>query len=236
MGKGLRCIGIILLVGLFLSVFGAERAEERVVIYTLGTTFTFFDVKELNAKFKSYNIEELSMPQTCWSFEFAWFKKGLALASWMFMKLDRIKSESLEIWTNRMMFFWKVRYLLPVTKNLSLFISSGLGGYYYGLDLTPTSLTEASFDSILVGPGARRSCRMSDMGLSLCIEGGSLFLLPFKRYLIGLNIKGGYIFSPLNTGLGLEDGESLRGVPKLSMNSPYISLGLSFGGKRTKEE
>lgn len=233
MKKMLKCIGIILITGLSFPVLGTEKSRDWV--WSCDITFSFFDVKEMNAMFEKHSIEELPTHQYCGSFEFGGVKKGLNLASWMFLKLDRTKSESLKIWANHMMVFWKARYLLPITDNLSLFISPGLGGYHNELNLIPTSLAEADFDSLLTGPGARRTCRIRDIGISLCVEVGLLFT-PFKGYFKGLNIKGGYIFSPIRTGWELEDGKPLKGAPNLNLSSPYISLGLVFGGREIKEE
>ncbi len=199
-------------------------------------TLTFFDVKEWNTLFERHNIRQFSTPQKFWGSGFARFKKGLAPAIWMFHDIDWIRTDSLEIWMDYTTGFWEERYSLPITQSLIPFLSLGFGGYYWRFDFIPTSLSEVDFDSLLTGASARRTSSILDMGISLSIGSGFCFIIPFKKYFVGLGVKGGYLFSPLHTDWRLRDGKPLRGAPELGLNSPYLSLGFVFGRREIGKE
>lgn len=222
------------MVGLCLAAMGTE--EFKGGMGGPAVALSFFDVKELNAKFREHNIEELSTQQTCFGGGGSGIIGRVILGGWGFGGTESVGSDSVKVRVGYGGGFFEPGYYLPITDNLGLSILLGIGGYGYSLNMTPTSLTGADFDSLLVGPGARRTCNVSAGGLSLSIGGGFLFRIPFEDAFIGLNIKGGYIFSPMKTDWELEDGMSLTGVPKLNLSGPFVSAGLVFGGSESEEE
>ncbi len=224
--------GALLIAGLSLSLIGEEGFKGGMGGPCLAVSF--FDAKELNARLKAHNIEELSTQQTCFGGGGSGIIGKVILGGWGFGGGEEVESESVKVKVDYGGGFFEPGYYLPITQNLGLSILLGLGGYGYSLNLTPTSLSGADFDTLLTGPGARRTSNISAGGLSLSIGGGFLFLIPFEEAFIGLNVKGGYIFSPMKREWELEDGGTLRGAPKLNLNGPFISIGLVFGGKEEK--
>lgn len=222
--------GAILIAGLSLSLIGAEGFKGGMGGPSL--TVSFFNTEELNAKLKSHNIGELSTQQTCFGGGGSGIIGRVLLGGWGFGGTEGVESDSVKVKVGYGGGFFEPGYYLPITQNFGLSILLGLGGYGYSLNLTPTSLSGADFDTLLTGPGARRTSTLSAGGLSLSIGGGLLFLVPFEESFIGLNVKGGYIFSPMKPEWELEDGGALKGAPKLNLNGPFISIGLVFGGKR----
>lgn len=237
----MRKMGIILMC-ITPFVWGMEKSKAGV--YFVGSfdfTSCFLNVNGLNKELKRYGIEKLSTRQDCWgkyNDELSAIIGSIILgAQEVEYEGESAKSESLEVRADFRAHFMKFGYFYSITHRLGLapFLSVGL--FRYNLDLIPIFISEVDFDSLLSGAGAKRICSMSTMQLGLSLGGKVFFtLFKFKGVVpIGLSLQASYPLWCEKADWELKDGKLLKGAPKLSLNCPFISLGLVFGGKRKEE-
>lgn len=118
--------------------------------------------------------------------------------------------------------FFEVGYSLINTKHFIFTPMLGIGGGGLGLKITairpPTSV-----DSLLNYPGGKS--QLSYGGLAMYPG----FAIDIPISVIGLSLKGGYIWSPINSGWQHEGFGVING-PKINLDGPFASLGIMFGG------
>jgi hypothetical protein len=47
---------------------------------------------------------------------------------------------------------------------------------------------------------------------------------------VGLQLRGGYCYTPMNSEWGLEGGSTLSSGPTISKGMPFVTLNVVFGG------
>lgn len=117
---------------------------------------------------------------------------------------------------------FEVGYALVNLKHLIITPQLGIGGYGVGLKIKalnpPTNL-----DDLLFYPGGKS--QVSKGGLILA----SSLALDIPINVIGLHLKGGYLYSPLNSAWIHEEFADIQG-PDIKIKGPFVSLGIMFGG------
>jgi hypothetical protein len=100
----------------------------------------------------------------------------------------------------------------------------GIGGGGYTIELQKLSGTPLTFDSLLVNPGY--TSKVSYSGLTLSPQ----LMVTVPISFVGLQLRGGYCYTPMNPEWGLEGGSKLSSGPAISKGMPFVTLNVVFGG------
>jgi hypothetical protein len=100
----------------------------------------------------------------------------------------------------------------------------GIGGSGYTIQLQKISGIPPTFDSLLQNPGYTSSVWFSGLTLSPQL----MVTVPFS--FVGLQLRGGYCYAPINPQWELEGGSKLAQGPAISKGMPFITLNVAFGG------
>ncbi len=100
----------------------------------------------------------------------------------------------------------------------------GIGGGGYTIDLQKLSGTPLTFDSLLKNPGYTSEVSFSGLTLSPQL----MVTVPIS--FVGLQLRGGYCYTPMTPEWGLRGGSTLSSGPTISKGMPFATLNVVFGG------
>jgi hypothetical protein len=100
----------------------------------------------------------------------------------------------------------------------------GIGGGGYTIELQKLSEAPLIFGQLLENPG--RTSKVSFSGLTLSPQ----LMVTVPISFVGLQLRGGYCYTPVNPEWGLEGGSRLSSVPAISKGMPFATLNVVFGG------
>ena len=100
----------------------------------------------------------------------------------------------------------------------------GIGGGGYTIELQKLSDTPQTFGDLLQNPG--RTSKVSFSGLTLSPQ----LMVTVPISFVGLQLRGGYCYTPMNPAWELEGGSKLAHGPAISKGLPFVSLNVVFGG------
>jgi hypothetical protein len=100
----------------------------------------------------------------------------------------------------------------------------GIGGGGYTIELQKLSGMPPTFDSLLKNPGYTSKVSFSSLTLSPQL----MITVPIN--FVGLQLRGGYCYTPTNPTWGLEGGSKLASGPSISKGMPFATLNVVFGG------
>jgi hypothetical protein len=115
-------------------------------------------------------------------------------------------------------------YQVFSTKHLLIAPVLGIGGGGYTIELQKLSPTPLKFDDLLKNPG--RTGKVSFSGLILSPQ--LMVTVPIK--FVGLQLRGGYCYTPVTPEWGLEGGSKLSSGPAITKGMPFATLNVVFGG------
>ncbi len=115
-------------------------------------------------------------------------------------------------------------YQLFSLKHLLIAPILGIGGSGYTIALQKISDMPPTFDSLLQNPGY--TSKVSFSGLTLSPQ----LMVTVPISFVGLQLRGGYCYTPMNPQWGLEGGSKLAKGPAISKGLPFVSLNVVFGG------
>lgn len=216
-------------VALLLCTFSNLKTQ-RMVAGSGGPRFTmtWFNMEDLNSRFKENGIERIPMPQRYFGGGGSGIVGGIILGGWGFNGEGILNGDSVDVRISYGGGYFQPGYILPLPKNPNIGIVLGIGSYSSILDFIPQSLEDIPFDTLLTDEGAKRISRVTGDGLSLAIGAQINLFLKKGFFFIGPSVEGGYIFS--KPSWKLWDGKGLVNFPKPKPTGPYLSLSLLFGG------
>jgi hypothetical protein len=100
----------------------------------------------------------------------------------------------------------------------------GIGGGGYTIELQKLSDSPGTFDKLLEDPG--RTSKVSFSGLTLSPQ----LMITVPISFVGLQLRGGYCYTPTNPAWELENGGKLSKGPTISKGMPFATLNVVFGG------
>ena len=100
----------------------------------------------------------------------------------------------------------------------------GIGGGGYTIELQKLSDAPQSFGDLLQNPG--RTSKVSFSGLTLSPQ--VMVTVPIS--FVGLQLRGGYCYTPVTPEWGIEGGSKLSAGPAISKGMPFATLNVVFGG------
>jgi len=115
-------------------------------------------------------------------------------------------------------------YQLFSLKRLLIAPMLGIGGSGYTIELQKLSGMPPTFDSLLQNPGY--TSKVSFSGLTLSPQ----LMITVPISFVGLQLRGGYCYTPMNPQWGLEGGSKLAKGPAISKGMPFVALNVVFGG------
>ena len=115
-------------------------------------------------------------------------------------------------------------YQLFSLKRLLVAPILGIGGSGYTIELQKLSDAPLTFGQLLENPG--RTSKVSFSGLTLSPQ----LMITVPISFVGLQLRGGYCYTPMNPQWGLEGGSKLAKGPAISKGMPFVALNVVFGG------
>ena len=109
-------------------------------------------------------------------------------------------------------------------KHLLIAPMLGIGGSGYTIELQKISGMPPTFDSLLRNPAY--TSKVSFSGLTLSPQ----LMVTVPISFVGLQLRGGYCYTPMNPAWELEGGSKLAHGPAISKGLPFASLNVVFGG------
>jgi hypothetical protein len=100
----------------------------------------------------------------------------------------------------------------------------GIGGGGYTIELQKLSGTPLTFDSLLRNPGY--TSKVSFSGLTLSPQ----LMVTVPISFVGVQLRGGYCYTPVTPEWGLEGGSRMSSGPTVSKGMPFVTLNVVFGG------
>lgn len=100
----------------------------------------------------------------------------------------------------------------------------GIGGSGYTIELQKLSGMPLTFNSLLKDPGYTSTVSFSTLSLTPQL----MITVPFS--FVGLQLRGGYCYTPTNPEWTLEGGSKLSSGPTISKGMPFATLNVVFGG------
>lgn len=123
--------------------------------------------------------------------------------------------------------FFQVGYRVLHLKFLDIIPMIGIGGGGYTIQLRP-KLADVDFDSLILNPG--RTSSITTGGFGLAPQLMAMFSLGESKSFINLILQAGLIWMPQAGTWNLSDGAALLNGPGIKSYTPYLNLGVVFGG------
>ena len=121
-------------------------------------------------------------------------------------------------------------YQVYSLKHLLIAPMLGIGGGGYTIELQDTTGLPVSFHQLLQHPG--RTSTVSFSGLTLTPQ----LMITVPITFVGVQLRGGYCYTPVNPGWELAGGGKLSSGPAIAKGMPFVTLNVVFGafegGKR----
>ena len=106
----------------------------------------------------------------------------------------------------------------------------GIGGGGYAIEIEKLSEGPITFGQLIENPG--RTSTVSFSGLTLSPQ----LLVTVPISFVGVQLRGGYCYTPMNPEWALQGGSKLSSGPAISKGMPFATLNVVFGafegGKR----
>ena len=99
----------------------------------------------------------------------------------------------------------------------------GIGGGGYTIELQKLSEAPLTFGELLANPG--RTSEVSFTGLNLSPQ----LMVTVPITFVGLQLRGGYCYTPTTPEWGLRGGSTLSSGPAVSKGMPFVTLNVVFG-------
>ena len=100
----------------------------------------------------------------------------------------------------------------------------GIGGGGYTIELQKLSSDPLTFGQILADPG--RTSTVAFSGLTLSPQ----LMITVPITFVGLQLRGGYCYTPANPQWELKGGGKLSSGPTINKGMPFVTLNVVFGG------
>ena len=100
----------------------------------------------------------------------------------------------------------------------------GIGGGGYTIKLQDTSDAPRSFHGLLQNPGM--TSKVSFSGLTLSPQ----LMITIPISVVGVQLRGGYCYTPVNPQWKLEGGREQFKGPAISKGMPFVTLNVTLGG------
>jgi len=185
------------------------------------------DLAGFNAAFAAESIPQSAATHGGWGMELRW-RMGGFLAGPMFLRTwDEAANDSFQLRTDETGIFFNLGPSLQVLRSLTIVPMVGIGGLNHSFAVRQkTGAQEFGelFDqppwpgsSITMSPGMKLT-GLAALELNLSLSTGS------GRY--GLELRGGYMYSPFALQWHLSNGAEVMNAPEMHAGGPFASVGI----------
>ena len=115
-------------------------------------------------------------------------------------------------------------YQIYSLKHLLIAPVLGIGGGGYSIELQKLTDPPGTFGNLLRNPG--RTSKVSFSGLTLSPQ----LMVTVPISFVGVQLRGGYCYTPSDPAWGIEGGEKLNSGPTISKGMPFVTLNVVLGG------
>jgi hypothetical protein len=215
---------MLVLVTLLAGVAPAAKRGTGGGIGSFGPTMMLADFADLNAAFGRAGITQ-RIGGTQWGFGGAGyaFMDRVVIGGAGWGGSQTIASDRLSARLNLSGGEFDVGYSVLQLKHLIVTPMLGIGGTGNSIELHEVLPGVPSLDSLLVNPGRTSTVNFG----SFLLNPQLMVTVPIS--FVGLQLKGGYIFTPAAPDWELAGGGRLTG-PALPKGAPFIGLNVCFGG------
>lgn len=181
------------------------------------------DLSDLSSEFTSHGLPAIDDDLIAYGGGGGWGDGNLMVGGWGFCGGRKFDGDSGTVNLNYGGVFFEPGYFIKIYKGFGIVPSLGLGMTRLRLKMREI-LGDVDFDSLLVDPArtSQATYRTFTAAPALTIN------IPIE--FIVIQIKGGYMWSPLAGKWELEDGSELRETPDINPSGIFASAGLLFGG------
>lgn len=187
-------------------------------------SYTMPDLSDLSSEFTSHGLpaisdEIITYGGGAWG---GWGGSKLMVGGWGFWGGKKFDGDSGSVNLNYAGIFFEPGYFINIWRGFGIVPSVGLGMTRVRLSLREI-LSDVDFDSLLVDPSRTSEAKYRTFTAAPALSVN----IPIE--FIVIQIKGGYMWSPLAGKWELEDGSELRETPDINPSGIFASAGLLFG-------
>ncbi len=199
------------------------RGEGRGAGY-FGPGFTFFKYDDLNTLFAQHGMDLIEKQQFVFSGGGWGQGKRIRIGGYGIGGAKTVSNDSLDIEVGYGAGFFELGYAIVNGRNFMLTPLVGIGGGGLSMKITPKYNRPTSLAGLINSPWG--VAKVSKGGIAM--YPGLAIDIPFG--FVGITLKGGYMWSPMNGPWTLENLGSIGNQPDLKLNGPFATVGIMFGG------
>lgn len=189
-----------------------------------GPGFTFFKYDDLNTLFAQHGMGLIEKQQFVFSGG-GWGQPGrIRIGGFGIGGAKTVSNDSLDIEVGYGAGFFELGYAIVNERNFMLTPLVGIGGGGLSMKITPKYNRPTSLAGLINSPWG--VAKVSKGGIAM--YPGLAIDIPFG--FVGITLKGGYMWSPMNGPWTLENLGSIGNQPDLKLNGPFATAGIMFGG------
>jgi hypothetical protein len=186
-------------------------------------SYTMPDLSELSSEFSDHGLpaiddEIITYGAGAWGGE-----RNLMMGVWGFWGGKKFDSDRGSVDLNYGGVFLEPGYFINIFRGFGIMPSASLGMTRVRLRLREI-LSDVDFDSLLVDPARTSLVKYRTFTVAPALT----ILIPIE--FIAIQIKGGYMWSPINGKWKVEDGSQILNSPEIDPSGLFASAGLLFGG------
>jgi hypothetical protein len=221
-----RYLAAVTILGLVLAVPTAAAKPVEGGFGCFGPTLGFGNFDGLNTAFANADIEDQQLSSLHWMFGGAGYalleRVVIGGSGWGGDQI--VASDSLRAKVSVSGGEFDIGYQVLSMKNLIVAPMLGIGANGYDIELQKLTGDVPNFDDLLEHPGRTSTVSTS----SFLLNPHLMITIPIS--FVGIQLKGGWMFTPANDGWELADGARLNSGPAIAKGMPYASLNVVFGG------
>jgi hypothetical protein len=220
-----RHMGVALLAGLMLTSVAVAAPPFNGGFGCFGPTVGIVDFSGLDAAFATGGITQ-KLGSMQWGFGGAGFAliDRVVIGGSGWGSSQTIGSNDLRATVEIAGGEFDLGYQVYSLKKLLIAPMLGIGGGGYTIELQKLSGMPPNFDSLLQNPGY--TSRVSFSGLTLSPQ----LMVTVPISFVGVQLRGGYCYTPMHPAWALEGGSKLASGPSISKGMPFVTLNVVFGG------
>jgi membrane-associated protease RseP (regulator of RpoE activity) len=189
-----------------------------------GPGFTFFKYDDLNTLFTQHGMDLIEKQQFVFSGGGWGQGKRIRIGGYGIGGAKIVSNDSLDIEVGYGAGFFELGYAIVNKINFMLTPLVGIGGGGLSMKITPKYNRPTSLTGLINSPWG--VAKVSKGGIAM--YPGLAIDIPFG--FVGITLKGGYMWSPMNGPWTLENLGSIGNQPDLKLNGPFATVGIMFGG------
>jgi len=220
-----RHIGIALLAGLLLVSVAVAAPPVNGGFGCFGPTVGFGNFDSLDAAFATGGITK-KLSSMHWGFGGAGYAliDRIVIGGSGWGGSQTVASESLRAQVEVSGGEFDLGYQVFSMKHLIVAPMLGIGGSGYSIELQKLSGTAPNFNELLQNPGRTSTVSFSSFSLT------PQLMITIPVSFVGLQLRGGYCYTPVNPEWKLANGGKLPSGPAISKGMPFVTLNVVFGG------